>query len=227
MAENTVENSTVEILTQPKPEETALPTPLNIHEEERDPRLEPNPEQIREEKLRKKQLQLSDEINELRAKLNVKELELEHVKEQLGITAFDEFREGFNSSFKVFNDKWQLVKDSETYKKTGETLSKWKDSVVTSDKYIKTRETVEITGNKASSGLQTAGARTTDAIKKAGDTIRDNETIQHAWNRVRTATVSAKDNLVRSMSTTEDPASRPDQDEVVPDEPKPQPPPVQ
>ncbi|WP_411023125.1 hypothetical protein, partial [Salmonella sp. s51228] len=129
-----IENSTVEIITQPKPEATLEPTPQNILEEERDPRLEPNAEQIREEKLRKKQLQLSDEINELRAKLNVKEMELEHVKEQLGITAFDEFREGFNSSFKVFNDKWQIVKDSETYKKTGETLSKWKESVVASEK---------------------------------------------------------------------------------------------
>ncbi|KAI6646668.1 Tumor protein D54 isoform X3 [Oopsacas minuta] len=182
--------------------------------------LEPSMEELQRESLKKKQLQLTDEVNELRTRLFLKEKELTSVKTELGITPFTEMRDNLNYSLRSVNDKWQQVKESERYKKTGETLTKWRENVTTSDTYKKTMDTLSTSGEKASSGMQVAGNRTTDAFKKAGDAIKENESLQNAWGRVRSATINFRENLTKPGNTAEQQqGGRPEQEAVVPDEP--------
>ena len=183
------------------------------------PQLEPSMEELQQENLKKKHLQLTDEVNELRAKLYLKERELSSIKQEMGITPFSEMRENLNYSLRSMGEKWQQVKESERYKKTGETLSKWKENVTTSESYKKTMDTLSSSSDKASTGLQTAGSKTSDALKKAGGAIKENESLQNAWGRVRSATVNLRDNLAKQDSTTDQQGARPEQEHVVPDEP--------
>eukprot|EP00800_Vazella_pourtalesii_P010057 TRINITY_DN25220_c0_g1_i1.p2 TRINITY_DN25220_c0_g1~~TRINITY_DN25220_c0_g1_i1.p2 ORF type:complete len:240 (-),score=72.44 TRINITY_DN25220_c0_g1_i1:1198-1860(-) len=201
----------------PEKETEAPPKPKTAPTLEAD--LEPSMEEIRQESLRKKQLQLTDEVNELRTKLYLKESELNSVKTELGITPFSEMRDNLNYSLRSVNERWQQVKESERYKKTGETLSKWKENVTTSDKYKKTMDTLSTSGEKASTGLQTAGNKTSDAFKKAGDAIKENESIQNAWGRVRSATINFRENISKPAYTAEQQGGRPEREDVVPDEP--------
>ena len=199
------------------PEKEAPPKPKAAPTLE--PQLEPTMEELQQESLRKKQLQLTDEVNELRAKLYLKEKELNSVKTELGITPFTEMRDNLNYSLRSVNEKWQQVKESERYKKTGETLSKWKENVTTNEKYKKTMDSLSTSGEKASAGLSTAGNKTSDAFKKAGDAIKENESIQSAWGRVRSATINFRENISKPMYTAEQQGGRPEQEDVVPDEP--------
>ena len=59
--------------------------------------------------------QLQNEILELKLKLQEKEKELAEVKEQLGITAYTEFKDSLSHGWKVLGDKWGEVKESERY----------------------------------------------------------------------------------------------------------------
>ena len=184
-----------------------------------EPDLEPSMEELRQESLRKKQLQLSDEVNELRTKLYLKERELSSVKTELGITPFSEMKDNLNYSLRSVNEKWQQVKESERYKKTGETLSKWRENVTTNENYKKTMDSLSTSGEKASVGLQTAGTKTSDAFKKAGDAIKENESIQSAWGRMRSATINFRENVSKPMYTAEQQGGRPEREDVIPDEP--------
>ena len=58
--------------------------------------------------------QLQDEIQQLRQKLHEKEEELAEIKKQLGITAFTEFKQSVAHGFKVVEQKFKDVQDSET-----------------------------------------------------------------------------------------------------------------
>ena len=184
-----------------------------------EPQLEPTMEELQQENMRKKQMQLTDEVNELRAKLYLKERELACVKQELGITPFSEMRDNLSYSFRSMNEKWQQVRESERYKKTGETLTKWKDNVTTSESYKKTIDSISTSSEKASVGLQSAGSKTGDAFKKAGDAIKENESIQNAWGRMRSATLNFRENLAKQGSTAEQQGGRPEQEQLVPDEP--------
>ena len=172
-----------------------------------DPELEPSMDELRLENLKKKHMQLNDEVNELKTKLFYKERELNGVRQELGITPFNEVKENLNASLRVMNEKWQQVKESERYKKTGEAFSKWKENMTASDGY-----------KKASTGISTAGTRTSEAFKKAGDAIKENESIQSAWGRMRSATINLRENL--SKPNVEQQGGRPDREDFVPDEPK-------
>lgn len=182
--------------------------------------VESDVERERKEKLLRKAMQLSDEINELYEIAHMKEKELTHIKSELGVTFLDEFKTSMGASFKSVSDKWHDLKGTETYKKTEDTLSTWKDKVTQSEGYKKTVTTLSTTGEKATQGLQTATSRTGEAFKRAGESFIENETVQAAWARV----VTLKDSLAQQLSPTgetpgdKEPEVRPDNETLVPDE---------
>lgn len=59
-------------------------------------------------------LQLQDDILRLHNELVEKEMELNEVKKQLGITPFTEFKQSVANSFKVVGNKWKEVQETET-----------------------------------------------------------------------------------------------------------------
>ena len=217
MAESNATEITPQTETVAPVDKEAPPKPRTIPSMES--QLEPTMEELQQEKMKKKQLQLTDEVNELRARLYLKERELASVKLELGITPFSEMKDNLNYSLRSMNDKWQQVKESERYKKTGETLSKWRENMTTSDSYKKTMDSLSTSSERASAGFQTAGNKTGDAFKKAGDAIKENESLQNAWGRVRSATLNFRENLAKPGSTAEQQGGRPEQEHVVPDEP--------
>ena len=201
--------------------EEPVPEPANqsIDREGAGEDFDTDAEQERKEKLLRKAMQLSDEISELYEIVHLKEKELAHIKQELGVTFLDELKLTMGSSFKSVSDKWQELRSSDAYKNTEGTLSGWKEKVTQSDSYKKTVSTISTTGEKATQGLQTATSRTGEVFKRAGESIIENETLLAAWARV----VTFKDSLTQQLSPTEEqtgegPEARPEQEDVVPDE---------
>ena len=176
-------------------------------------------EQERRDRLMRKAMQLSDDISELYEIVHLKEKELTHIKQELGVTFYDELKLTMGSSFKTVSEKWQELKSSDTYRNTGDTLSGWRDKVTQSDSYKKTVSTISTTGEKATQGLQTATTRTGEVFKRAGESIIENETLQAAWARM----VNLKDSFAQQLSPTEEqtgegPEAHPEQENLIPDE---------
>ena len=204
---------------EPAPE----PTNLDMDREGDKSSEELDAERERREKLLRKAMQLSDEISELYEIASLKEKELDHIKRELGVTFLDELKVTMGSSFKSVSDKWSELKSSDAYKKTGDTLSGWREKVTQSDGYKKTVSTISTTGEKATVGLQTATSRTGEAFKRVGESFYENETVQAAWTRM----VNFKDALVspteeqppnKEEGSDELSVARPEQEDIVADE---------
>ena len=213
---STAEETSEKVMTEePVPE----PGSQNMARDGAGEEIQSEEERERREKLLRKAMQLSDEISELYEIVHMKEKELTHIKQELGVTFFDELKLSMGSSLKTVSEKWQELKATETYKNTGDTLSGWREKVTQSDGYKKTVSTISTTGEKATQGLQTATSRTGDAFKRASESIIENETLQAAWSRM----VNFKDTITQQLSPTEEqagegPEARPEQENIVPDE---------
>jgi glutamine synthetase adenylyltransferase len=194
--EDAIDISPMEREELPKKEEkesTDGDVPAEAQDKEEDTPRELTEEEIKKQELGEKMTKLQNEILELKLKLQEKEKELAEVKEQLGITAYTEFKDSLSHGWKVLGDKWGEVKESERYKKADSTVTGWKQKIEGSEKYQKTKDTLSDWGGKAS-----------DAVKKTGTAIKENETVQSIGQRMRTATIKLKDTWNRTMSTDED-----------------------
>ncbi|KAI6645733.1 Tumor protein D54 isoform X5 [Oopsacas minuta] len=211
-------DTTDKVLTQePAPTPAPEPATQGMQREGEEGDIESDAERERKEKLLRKAMQLSDEISELYEIANLKEKELAHIKQELGVTFLDELKVSMGSSFKSVSDKWLEMKSSDAYKKTEDTLYGWKDKVTQSDSYKKTVTTISTTGEKATLGLQTATSRTGEAFKRAGESFIENETVQAAWARM----VNFKDSLINPVDeppNTDVSGARPEKEDLVPDE---------
>ena len=204
-------------------EPAPAPANQNMEREGGEAPEESDAERERREKLLRKAMQLSDEISELYEIASLKEKELNHIKEELGVTFLDELKVTMGSSFKSVSDKWSELKSSDAYKKTGDALTGWREKVTQSDGYKKTVSTISTTGEKATVGLQTATSRTGEAFKRVGESIYENETVQAAWTRM----VNFKDSLIspteeqapdKELDPEKVSAARPEQEDIVADE---------
>ena len=166
--------------------------------------VEPTEEELKKAELKEKALKLQEEIRVLKLELDEKVKELADVKDELGITTYDELKESLSYGWKVLGDKWKGLQETDKYKKADEKLNALKHKIEDSEKYQKTKETLHDWGGKAASALQ-----------KAGTAIKENETVQTVGSKVKSAGSRLKDTIVKAMSVDEaDTSTEPEKTEA-------------
>lgn len=174
--------------------------------------LEPTEEELKREQLKERMRELQVEITELSDQLQRKYDELGSVKKELGITPFTEFRDSVTTGMKVIGNKFKGIQESEPYRKTNEKLTSWKDKLESSDKYQKTKETLNAAGNKTSAMLSKAGTSISNTTSSAYHKVKDNERIQNMGSSIRRTSTKLKD---RVMGTSTDKGDQVEGDDVL------------
>jgi uncharacterized protein YukE len=174
--------------------------------------LEPTEEELERERLLARAEQLSDEIDQLRKQIRNKEEELYEVKQLLGITTFTELRDGMYNGMKAVGNKWKELTETETFRKIDSTIVGWRTKLEESDRYQKTKDSLNQGGKKASTAissaatsikenekLKTFGTKTSEAfqnagtaIKSKGTAIKENEKVQNFGERIRSTSIMIK-----------------------------------
>lgn len=158
--------------------------------------LEPSEEEVKREQLKERMRELQVEIAELSDQLQRKYDELGSVKKELGITPFTEFKDSVATGVKVIGNKLKEIQESEPYRKTNEKLTSWKDKLESSERYQKTKDTLNAAGNKTSAMLSKAGTSISTTTSSAYHKVKENERIQSMGSTIRSTSIKLKDRVL-------------------------------
>ncbi|XP_065898262.1 tumor protein D54-like [Dysidea avara] len=219
MATDTTGYDGLETNTSP-PNETSDLTdqPLSPTSPEDDIQLEPTEEEMRTEELKERMRQLQVEIGDLYEQLQRKDNELSEVKKELGITPFTEFKESIATGMRVIGNKWKEIQETGAYRKTNEKLTGWKDKLESSERYQKTKGTLNEVGSKTSTAISKAGSSISSTTSSAYHKVKENERIQNMGSAIRSTSIKLKDRVMGTSIDKGDETAAAGEEVVVPDE---------
>jgi hypothetical protein len=144
------------------------------------------------------------------------------------------------NGMKAVGNKWKELTETETFRKIDSTIVGWRTKLEESDRYQKTKDSLNQGGKKASTAissaatsikenekLKTFGTKTSEAfqnagtaIKSKGTAIKENEKVQNFGERIRSTSIMIKDRIRGTSVDAGDEGNEPvTRETVVPDEP--------